>query len=220
MYVECYPRDEERVNALTHGFGALLSAAGLIFMVMQADSVGRDGSLPAVIVYGSAMILLFLFSALHHAVLHPSLKQFLLALDHCGIYLLIAGTYTPFCLMLPAGEDWTLLAMIWGLAAVGITVQMSAFLMGRSDRYEKFAYIFYLAMGWLPMLYARETVFGILETGGLALLVAGGLAYSIGVAFYLWKGLRFGHAVWHIFVIAGAGFHFFSIYYYVVPDIR
>lgn len=219
MYVECFPRDEERWNAATHAFGALLSVVGLVFLIMQAESVGRDGSLPAVVVYCSAMIFLFFFSALHHAVWQPVVKQILLALDHCGIYLLIAGTYTPFCLLLPPGEEWTLLALVWGLAAGGVAVQLWSFLTGQSERYENFAYLFYLAMGWLPALYISEVVFGVLAGGGLALLVAGGLTYSVGVVFYLWKDLRFGHAVWHLFVIAGAVFHFFSIYHYVIPKV-
>jgi hemolysin III len=97
MYVERCPRAEERLNAATHAFGAFLGAVGLVLLVIQADSVGRTGSLPAVIVYGAALVLVFLFSALHHAVSRPRIKHALLALDHGGIYLLIAGTYTPFC---------------------------------------------------------------------------------------------------------------------------
>ncbi|WP_179954253.1 PAQR family membrane homeostasis protein TrhA [Denitrobaculum tricleocarpae] len=219
MYIETFSREEERLNAATHGLGALLSVTGMIFLMMQAESVGRDGSFAAAAVYGAALIFLFLFSTLHHAVLRPRLKQFLLALDHCGIYLLIAGTYTPFCLLMPDGEGWELLALIWSLAFAGITVQMAAFVIGHSERYERFAYVFYLAMGWLPVFYISEVIFGLLAPTGLALLVAGGLAYSIGVIFYLWKSLRFGHAIWHLFVVAAAGFHFFSIYHYVVPKV-
>lgn len=219
MYIETFSREEEWLNAATHGMGALLSMTGMVFMMMQAESVGRDGSLAAAAVYGTAMIFLFLFSTLHHAVLRPGLKQLMLALDHCGIYLLIAGTYTPFCLLMTDGEAWELLALIWSLAFVGIGIQATAFLIGHSERYEKVGYILYLAMGWLPVLFISEVVFGLLAPMGLALLVAGGLAYSIGVIFYLWKSLRFGHAIWHLFVVAGGGFHFFSIYYYVVPNV-
>lgn len=219
MYIETFSREEERLNAATHGFGALLSVTGMIFLMMQAESVGREGSIVAAGVYCAALIFLFLFSTLHHAVLRPGLKQFMLALDHCGIYLLIAGTYTPFGLLMPAGEAWEFLALIWSLAFVGIAVQMTAFLIGQSERYERIAYIFYLAMGWLPVLYVSEIIFGLLAPAGLGLLVAGGLAYSVGVIFYLWKSLRFGHAIWHLFVVAGGGFHFFSIYHYVVPKV-
>ena len=218
MYVERYSRSEERLNAATHAFGAFLGAIGLVFLVIQAISMGRTGSLPAVIVYGAALVLVFLFSALHHAVSRPRIKQFLLALDHCGIFLLIAGTYTPFCLLMPAGKEWTLLASVWVPALAGIIVQLAAFLAKRSDGYERFAFIFYLALGWIPILWAGEDVFRKLEPLGLALLVAGGISFSIGVVFYLWKRLPYGHAVWHLFVVAACAFHFYSIFYYVVPQ--
>ncbi len=217
MSIERFSRAEEHLNAGTHAFGGVLAVAGLIFMITHANDGGRDGSVPAVIVYGSAMILLFLFSALHHALTRPRAKKVFLALDHSGIFLLIAGTYTPFCLLMPPGQEWVLLTIIWGLALGGITVQMTAFLMRRSDMYEKFAFLFYLAMGWVPILWASEDVFGMLMPQGLVLLVAGGIAFSVGVVFYLWKSLPYGHAVWHLFVVAGTAFHFFSIWHYVIP---
>ena len=218
MYVERYPRAEERLSAATHTFGAFLSTIGLVLLINQADIVGGAGSLPAVIVYGAALVLLFLFSAVHHAALHPRIKHIFLALDHCGIYLLIAGTYTPFCLLMPPGRKWTLLALIWGLALIGITIQLVAFLARRSDNYERFAFVFYLAIGWISILWAGEYVFKSLAPMGLDLLIAGGIAYSIGVVFYLWNRIPYGHAVWHLFVIVGSAFHFFSILYYVVPE--
>ncbi len=217
MYVEVFSREEERWNAITHGAGALMVAAGLVFLIQQADAVGRVGSLPAVVVYGSALVLLFVFSFLHHAVWGPRIKQVFLALDHCGIYLLIAGTYTPFCLLLPDGQGWALLALVWTLAAGGIAIQVAAFVTGRSEGYEKFAFIFYLALGWLPLLLVSEVIFSVLDPAGLRLLAAGGFAYSAGVIFYLWRRLPFSHAIWHVFVIAGGAFHFFSILLYVVP---
>jgi hemolysin III len=171
----------------------------------------------AVIVYGIALVLLFLFSALHHAVSRPRIKHFLLGLDHSGIYLLIAGTYTPFCLLMPRGREWTLLALVWGLAMLGIAIQVVSFLTGRSGAYERLAFIFYLALGWIPMLWVGEDVVRALAPMGLALLVAGGVAFTVGVVFYLWKHLPYGHAVWHLFVVAGCGFHFLAIFHYVVP---
>lgn len=218
VYGEPHPRAEERVNAATHAFGAFLSVVGLVLLVVQADSVGRPDSLPAVIVYGIALVLLFLFSALHHAFLRPRIKHILLSLDHSGIYLLIAGTYTPFCLLMPRGKEWTLLALVWGLAMLGIVIQLVSFLTGRSGVYERIAFAIYLALGWIPMLWAGEHVIGALAPMGLALLVAGGAAFTIGVVFYLWKHLPYGHAVWHLFVVAGCGFHFFTIFHYVVPN--
>ena len=218
MYVERYPRAEERLNAVTHAFGAILGVVGLVLLVIQANSMGRTGSLPAVIVYGAALVLVFLFSALHHAVSRPRIKQVLLTLDHGGIYLLIAGTYTPFCLLMPPGQEWTLLALVWGPALAGIFVQLAAFLTNRSDGYERFAFVFYLALGWIPLLWAGDDVFRTLAPLGVDLLVAGGISFTIGVVFYLWRRLPYGHAVWHLFVVAGCAFHFFSIFHYVVPE--
>jgi len=142
-----YPRSDERLNAATHALGAVLGSVGLGFLIIQSAGLGHTGVLLAVIIYGTAMVALFVFSAIHHALIAPRLKQVFLALDHCGIYLLIAGTYTPFALLMPPGQEWTLLAFVWGIAAVGITLQVAAFLLSRSDAYEKFAFVLYLAMG-------------------------------------------------------------------------
>jgi hemolysin III len=215
---EAYPLAEERVNAAIHGLAALLGLAGTVFLIVQANADGRAGALPAVIVYGAALVLLFAFSTLQHAISRPSIKLVYASLDHCGIFLLIAGTYTPFYLLLPPGQARVLLVVIWGVAAVGMGVQVTAFLAGRAADYERFAFLFYLAMGWLPILLAGTELLRALAPLGLALLVAGGLAYSVGVAFYLWKRLPFGHAVWHLFVVAGSAFHFFAILLYVIPE--
>ena len=214
---ERYSPAEERINAAIHGFGVLLGVAALVFLVVEASAVGRDGSLPAVIVYGGALVLLFLFSTLYHAVSRGTIKRVFHSLDHSGIYLLIAGTYTPFCLLMPAGEGWVLFAVIWLLAAVGIAVQAAAFLIGWEARYERVAFLYYLAMSWIPILWASGVVFEALPTPGIALLIAGGIAYSVGVVFYLWKRLRFNHAVWHLFVVAGSALHYFSVLLYIVP---
>lgn len=212
-----YSRVEEWVNAATHGVGALLGIAGLVFLILRAIAMGRDGSLPAVILYGSALIFLFVFSALHHAFPGGRIKQIFLSLDHSGIFLLIAGTYTPFCLLMPPGQGWILFAVIWTLAITGIAGQSIAFLTGQSDRYERIGFLLHLAMAWAPMLLAGAIVFKALAPTGLFLLVAGGLAYTVGVLFYIWKGLPFNHAIWHLFVIGGSTFHFFSIFLFVIP---
>jgi hemolysin III len=212
-----YTRVEEWIHAATHGLGALLGIVGLILLILQAISVGRPGSLAAVIVYGVALILLYSFSSIHHALTDGALKQFFLSLDHTGIYLLIAGTYTPFCLLMPEGQGWGLFGLIWGLALIGITTQSIAFLTGRSDAYERFAFAFHLAMGWVPILWAGGIIFGALPPIGLGLLIAGGIAYSVGVLFYLWRRIPYNHAIWHLFVVGGSTFHFFSILLFVVP---
>ena len=214
---ERYNPAEERLNAAIHGLSAVLGVAALVVLVIEASTAGRDGSLPAVIVYGVALVLLFIFSTLYHSLSQGTVKRVFRSLDHSGIYLLIAGTYTPFCILMPPGEEWVLFTVIWGLAAVGIAVQAVAFLIGWEARYEKVAYIYYLAMSWIPILWASGVVFEELPAPGIALLVAGGVAYSVGVVFYLWKRLRFSHAVWHLFVVAGSALHYFSVLLYVVP---
>jgi hemolysin III len=218
QHEEAYPLAEERVNAAIHGLAALLGLAGTVVLIAQAHAEGRAGALPAVIVYGAALVLLFTFSTLQHAISRPTIKQVFASLDHCGIFLLIAGTYTPFCLLLPPRQALLLLVVIWSVAALGIGVQVTAFLAGRAAGYERVAFLFYLAMGWLPISLAGKELLRALAPLGLALLIAGGLAYSVGVAFYLWKRLPFGHAVWHLFVVAGSAFHFFAILLYVIPE--
>lgn len=212
-----YSRTEEWLNSATHGVGALLGVAGLVLLILKALADGRDGSLTAVILYGSALIFLYLSSALHHGIPHGVFKKIFLSLDHSGIYLLIAGTYTPFCLLMPQEEAWTLLILIWSLAAIGISVQTAAFVSGHGQRYEKIGFLLHLAMSWIPILFAGSIILENLVTPGLMLLIAGGLSYSIGVIFYKWRRLPYNHAVWHLFVVGGSAFHFFSIFLYVVP---
>jgi hemolysin III len=212
-----YREAEELANAVIHGLGAVLAVVGLIMLVEEASSVGRTGSTVAVLVYGAALVLLFTFSAIQHGLPLGPAKRLFVALDHAGIYLLIAGTYTPFALLLPAEQHEPLLIAIWTLATVGIVLQACAFLYGWARKYEKTAFIIYLAMGWLPLLTTGTSVFTAMETAGLVLLVGGGLAYTIGVIFYLWRKLRFSHAVWHAFVLAASVLHFLAVFYYVVP---
>jgi hemolysin III len=217
MAADGFSVQEERLNAATHAAGALLSVVGMVWLIVRAGSTGQSGSVAVSTVYGAALVLLYLFSALHHAVSHPRTKQIFLALDHCGIYLLIAGTYTPFMLLMPAGQGWLLLSFVWSVAAVGIALQMGSFIAGRSNDYERFAFVLYLAMGWGPLFWVSDDVMNKLAPVGFALLLAGGIAYSAGVIFYLWKTLFHNHAIWHLFVIAGSVLQFFSILFYVVP---
>lgn len=213
-----FSRGEEGANATIHGLGAVLGAVGLVFLIAEALGGGREGSLAAVIVYGSSLVALYLFSTLHHALRHGRIKRLFLTLDHAGIYLLIAGTYTPFCLLLDGDTRWTLMAVVWGLAGIGIAGQFVAFALGRGRAYEKVGFVLYLAMGWLPSLATSGGIFESLAVPGFVLLVAGGVVYSLGVPFYLWRNLRFGHAVWHLFVVGGSALHFASILLYVVPE--
>jgi len=213
------PREfaEEVANALTHGLGLMLGVAALVLLIVQAVAVGRDGSLGAGIVYGIALILLYMFSTLQHAFPPGKVQRVFLLLDHVGIKLLIAGTYTPFCLLLPPGYDWAMFFTVWGLAVGGVTAQITLLATGRGALNEKYAFVFYLLLGWIPVLIGGKAILAELATPGLVFLVVGGLAYSVGVIFYLWRRLPFGHAVWHLFVVGGSTFHFFSVLFYVVP---
>ena len=181
-----------------------MAVAGTILLVGTAP-----GGLAvfSVTVFGGAACLVYLASSLHHALSGGRAKTILVGLDHCAIYLLIAGTYTPFALVLLPRADWGLFALIWSLAAIGIAVQVAAFVTGRAGPYERIAHILYLAMGWMPLTWVGGLMVRALPPSGLALLLGGGFAYTVGVVFYRWHRLRYGHAVWHLFAVAGTALH-------------
>ena len=199
---------EERLNAISHGVGVIAAMIGLIFLLMKVD--GIYGQL-ACLVYGLSMILMFLSSTLYHAAKSPNVKAVLKVIDHSAIYLLIAGTYTPFMLLAIGG--WVGLAgliIVWSIALVGISCKIFA-----NQRFPKLSVITYLLMGWLAIFFIYP-LYQALSTEGLWLLVAGGLCYTIGVGFYVAKKTQFTHAIWHLFVVAGCVCHFFSIYEHVI----
>lgn len=207
-----YTRGEELANALTHGFGAAAAlAAGAVLITLSAI-YGDGWQLASAIVFGVAMLLLYTASTLYHAISHPIAKGRLKVFDHCAIYLLIAGTYTPFTLMVignPMGA--IIMALVWGLAVAGIIFKI--FFVGR---FHTISLITYLGMGWLGLLAAFEIANNLPPTG-IALLVGGGLAYSFGTIFFKVKAIPFNHAIWHLFVLAGCILHFFAVYYFVLP---
>ncbi|RTZ59384.1 MAG: hemolysin D [Gammaproteobacteria bacterium] len=208
-----YSTSEEIANYVTHGIGAALSVAALVLMILIALK-HRDGlSLTSAIIYGSSLILLFLASTLYHAFRGERLKSVLQVVDHCSIYLLIAGTYTPFLLISLNGPwGYTLLAIIWALALMGI-----AFRITFGEKYPKFALFTYIGMGWLIVVAASEMLASV-PPGGLALLALGGLLYTGGAVFYALEHIPYNHAIWHVFVLAAAVLHFLAIYLYVMPE--
>ncbi len=208
-----YTPREEAANALTHGLAALLSVGGLVWMILRAVRESADVTMIAsVSVFGAAMILLYTISTLYHAVWQPRVKAVLQVLDHSAIYLLIAGSYTPFCLKVLGGTLGTVLcAVVWTVALAGAILQ--PLLLKLSD---KFNCALYLALGWCVVV-ALKPLIEALPLGGLWLLALGGAAYSVGVLFYLWEKLPFNHAVWHLFVVAGTALQFFSVLGYVIP---
>ncbi|UTV27723.1 PAQR family membrane homeostasis protein TrhA [Photobacterium atrarenae] len=208
-----YSVAEEVANSISHGLGMIFGIVGLVLLLNQAIDAGADGlSITSLSIYGSSMILLYLASTLYHAIPFERAKRALKTFDHCAIYLLIAGTYTPFLLIsLRTPLAITLMAVIWSIALVGIILKI-AFVY----RFKRLSLITYLVMGWLALVAVYPLALS-LSTGGLVLLAVGGVVYSLGVIFYVWDRVPFNHAIWHLFVLGGTVCHFFSIYLYVKP---
>lgn len=207
-----YSIGEEIAHTITHGIGALLSIAGLAVLVSFASLNGDAWHIVSSSIYGATLVLLYSASSLYHGIPHPRAKAFLQQLDHAAIYLLIAGTYTPFLLVSLRGAwGWSLFALIWTVAIVGIVLEFID-----SRRFNKLSLWLYLGMGWI-VLIAIKPMFDQVETGGLILLLLGGLSYSLGVIFYIREQMAYHHAIWHLFVLAGSAFHFFSVLFYVIP---
>lgn len=207
-----YSLGEEIAHAVSHGLGAVMAIAGLCVLVVYAALYGERVHVVASAIFGATMILLYTASTLYHSIPLPQTKRIMRIIDHASIYLLIAGTYTPFTLVTLEGRwGWTLFAVVWGLAAIGIIFKL--FFTGRFDRLSTAIYI---AMGWCGLVAAKP-IMAALDTGGLVLLVAGGLAYTGGVAFYLMERMRYHHAIWHLFVLLGTVLHYFAVLLYVIP---
>ncbi len=205
-------RIEELVNALTHGAGALLSAVGLIVLVVFAWQKGTTLHIVSCGIYGVTLVLLYTASTLYHSARSPRLKRIFRVIDRSCIYLLIAGSYTPFTLVTLQGSwGWSLFGMIWVLAAAGVVFQILFI-----QRFKILTTVAYLLMGWLAV-FAIKPLFDSLPAGGFAWLLAGGLVYSAGALFYLWKRLPYNHAIWHLFVLGGSTCHYLAILLYVVP---
>jgi hemolysin III len=203
---------EEVVHALTHGFGFIASLVGVAILIWSAWTRGDIWHVIGCSVFGGALLLVYGASTLYHSARHPGRKQFFQRMDHIAIYLLIAGTYTPFVLTKIQGpEASNVLAGVWALAAIGILFEFV-----QSDQQRIGSLILYNVMGWLFIFATGPLVDGI-EREGLILLALGGVTYTIGVGFYVWDRLPYNHAIWHGFVMGGSAFHFVSILTFVVP---
>lgn len=197
---------EEIANAVTHGIGLLLSIAGFVVLLVFAILRGTASHIVACSIYGATLICLYTASTLYHAVQSRRLKRILKIFDHSAIYLLIAGTYTPFLLVnLRGGWGWSLFGVIWGLALVGIL-----FKFWFVDHFQYLSTVVYVAMGWLVVIAAKPVLAHVPNVAVLWLL-AGGLLYTSGVVFYAWKRLPYSHVVWHLFVLAGSTCHYFAV---------
>lgn len=207
-----YTRAEEIANSATHGIGIVLAIAALAVLSAYGALYGEVVHVVACSVFGAALILNYTASTLYHSVQVEPLKRRLRVLDHSAIFVLIAGTYTPFMLVNLRGPwGWSLLTVIWTLALAGIGLRL--FLAGRLHGVVVGLYI---AMGW-AVVVAVQPMLRHVATGGLVLLAAGGLAYTVGVVFYKWKTLPYHHAIWHVFVLAGSTLHFLAVLFYVIP---
>lgn len=207
-----YTAGENISHVITHGLGAVLSVAGLVFLVLAAVKRGDAWHVVSVTIYSASLVILYGGSTLYHSISSPFWRHVAKIIDHSAIYLLIAGTYTPFTLVTLRGPwGWTLFGIVWGLAIIGMAVES-----WWVYRPEKVATAIFIAMGWV-VLIAIKPLMENLSAGGIRWLVAGGLLYSAGTIFYIIKDVRFMHAVWHLFVLGGSVCHFFAVMYYVVP---
>jgi hemolysin III len=208
-----YSVAEEIANAISHGIGAVLSIAGLAILVAFATLYGDVWHIISSSIYGATLVILYTASTLYHAIWHPQAKQILRQFDHAAIFLLIAGTYTPFTLVNLRGEwGWTLFILVWSIAIAGLILEIAT-----KQKFKKLSLGLYLGLGWLVVV-AINPMLEHIASGGLILLLMGGLCYSLGVVFYVWKRLTFHHAIWHLFVLGGSICHFFAVLFYVIPD--
>lgn len=210
--VKQYSMGEEIANSITHGIGIVLAITALGILTAFAGIYGNVWHVVSVSIYGTTLILLYTASTLYHSIQHARAKRILQVLDHAAIYLLIAGTYTPFTLVSLHGPwGWWLFGVIWGLAVLGLVLQLPLM-----RRFSAVSLGLYVGMGWVVVVAIKPLIVSV-ATGGIIFLVLGGLAYTAGILFYCWEKLKFHHAIWHLFVLAGSIFHFFSILFYVVP---
>lgn len=210
--VSVYSANEERANILTHALGTALSLAGLWVLVSLSVRHGDGWHLAGAAVFGISLVTLYAISTLYHLSRDTMARQQLRKWDHAGIFLLIAGSYTPFLLVtLRSSLGWSLFAVVWGLGFAGIALKFWF-----AGHFRILSTAIYIGMGWLVLLVLRPLLEA-LPMPGVWLLVAGGLSYTFGAAFYLWRKLPYHHAIWHLFVIGGSVCHWYAVYEYVVP---
>lgn len=211
MNASVFTKKEEIAHAITHGLGALLSIVALVVLIIFS-SIHRDPLLiTSVTIFGSTMLLMYISSTLVHSLPAGKGKSVFLIIDHASIYFFIAGTYTPLLLMTIEGAiGWTLFGIVWGLALLGTLLKVFFV-----ERFVILSTLFYILMGWL-IVFAWGPLTETLHNNGLNLLIAGGIVYTVGAIFYVWKRIPYHHVIWHLFVIAGSTLHFLVIFLYVI----
>lgn len=201
---------EEKLNAITHAIGAVFGIVALILLIVF-ETKKTAFSLFSVIVYGISIIILFTASTMYHSFTDEKKKHYFRIVDHISIYLLIAGTYTPVLLItLEQSKGWLLFYIVWAIAGFGVILKL--FFTGK---FETFSTLLYLVMGWL-IVFDFSTLSSLMASNGLVLLIAGGLAYTVGIVFYAIEKIPYNHVIWHLFVLAGAILHFFMVLFFVV----
>jgi hemolysin III len=207
-----YSLGEEVANSVTHGIGIVLAIAGLAVLTAFAARNGNAWHVTASAIFGATLILCFTTSTLYHSIQSERIKQVLRVFDHSAVFLLIAGTYTPFMLIgVPGPWGWTILGAVWALAIIGIGLKFVL-----RGRLHGLIVALYLAMGWLVVVATKPLIENV-GFGGMAFLAGGGLAYTVGVIFYKWRRLPYSHAIWHGFVLLGGGLHYFGVLFYLIP---
>lgn len=203
---------EEIFHSITHGIGSGLSIAGLTLLVVLAALYGDVYQIVGFSVFGVSLVVLYLSSTLYHGLQHPKTKRIFKVFDHSSIYLLIAGSYTPFLLVALRGTaGWILLVVVWAIALFGITLKILFI-----DRFQILSVIIYLLMGWLCVFVFREILINI-PVAGIFWLAAGGVLYTVGVIFYAMQKIPYMHAIWHFFVLGGSICHYFAVLLFLAP---
>ena len=204
---------EEKTNIISHAFGLVLSIVALVFMLVRASLYGNAWHVVSVSIFGASLILLYTASAFYHSAKDPKIRSRLRVFDHATIYILIAGTYTPFTLVTLHGSiGWTVFGISWAMAVSGVVLKL--FYTGRYDVLSTLMYVF---MGWIIM-FAIKPLVNSLPLEGLYWLIAGGVAYTTGAILYGIKQIKFNHAIFHMFVLLGSFCHFMAVYFYVLPS--
>jgi hemolysin III len=210
--IKHYSLIEEKTNIISHGIGFILSIVALMLLVTHANLYGNTWHIVSFSIFGASLIILFAASTFYHSAKRPELRNRLRIIDHASIYILIAGTYTPFTLVTLNGPiGWSIFGIAWGLALTGIILKL--FLTGKYDLISTLMYVF---MGWI-IVFVIKPVINNLSLEGLLWLVAGGMAYTIGAVLYSIKKIKFNHAIFHVFVLVGSVCHFVSVFFYVLP---
>lgn len=208
--INFYTKGEEIANAITHGIGTLLAIAACVLLIVFSAQTGDVYKIISFTVFGISLIILYLGSTLYHSITTQKAKKVFRIIDHSSIYILIAGTYTPYTLtVLRGGKGWWIFSFVWGIAVVGIILKAIWL-----ERFDKIATVFYLVMGW-AIVFTIKDLIKTVPINGVILLVAGGLSYSLGCIFYAKDKWSYNHAIWHLFVIGGSVCHFLSVLFYL-----